>query len=230
MERHFHEELKGLKQRLLEMSFKVEEAVSKACDALFSRDGKLAEEVIREETAINTLEIEVDQKGHNLFVRGQPMAVDLRLITMVLKINTDLERMGDHAVNIAEKTLFLLQEPELPLTEPLEKMARSVQTMFRDAVNAFMREDPDLALAVLKRDDEVDDSNAAFYYLVSDYMEADSKSVNAGINYLMISHNLERIADLACNIAEDVIYLKQGKEVRHRIQMGGRQPAAEPEV
>jgi len=219
MERHFHEELRQLKNKLLEMSFKVEGVVAKSCEALFARDEKLALEVIQEEASINYLEIEIDEKGHSFFALSQPMALDLRLAMMILKINTDLERMADHAVNIAEKTLFLLKEPPVPLGDHLEKMAEMVQKMLREALDSFLREDTELALSVLKKDDEVDDGNSNFYYFISELMEREPAAVNAGINLLMISHNLERIADLANNVAEDVIYLKQGREVKHRIHL-----------
>lgn len=197
------------------MSFLVDEAVAKACESLMLRDEKLAAEVIEGEEVINNLEIEIDDKGHSLFALGQPMAVDLRLTTMILKMNTDLERIGDHAVNIAEKTLFILKHPEVRMDDSLQKMAYAAQKMLRDSLDAFLKEDASLALSVLKRDDEVDNYNRNLYAQISDIMEAQSSAVEVGINLLMISHNLERIADLACNVAEDVIYLKQGKEVRH---------------
>ncbi len=197
------------------MSFLVDEAVAKACESLLLRDDKLAAEVIEGEEVINNLEIEIDDKGHSLFALGQPMAVDLRLTTMILKMNTDLERIGDHAVNIAEKTLFILKQPDIKMDDSLQKMAYAAQKMLRDALDAFLKEDANLALSVLKRDDEVDNYNRNLYDQLSDIMEAQSSAVEVGINLLMISHNLERIADLACNVAEDVIYLKQGKEVRH---------------
>ncbi len=215
MDHPFHEELKLLKQKLMQMSFLVDEAVAKACESLLLRDDKLAAEVIEGEEVINNLEIEIDDKGHSLFALGQPMAVDLRLTTMILKMNTDLERIGDHAVNIAEKTLFILKNPEIKMDDSLQKMVYAAQKMLRDALDAFLKEDANLALSVLKRDDEVDNYNRNLYDQLSDIMEAQSSAVEVGINLLMISHNLERIADLACNVAEDVIYLKQGKEVRH---------------
>ncbi len=215
MDHPFHEELKLLKQKLMRMSFLVDEAVAKACESLLLRDDKLAAEVIEGEEVINNLEIEIDDKGHSLFALGQPMAVDLRLTTMILKMNTDLERIGDHAVNIAEKTLFILKQPDIKMDDSLQKMAYAAQKMLRDALDAFLKEDANLALSVLKRDDEVDNYNRNLYDQLSDIMEAQSSAVEVGINLLMISHNLERIADLACNVAEDVIYLKQGKEVRH---------------
>jgi len=220
MARHFHDELKQLKQKLLEMSFMVEEQVAHACDALLSLDPDLAREVIENEKIIDSLEIEIDEKGHSLFALGQPMAVDLRLISMALKINNDLERMADHAVNIAEKCLLIIQVDRAASEPLLEKMAGCVQKMLRDSLDSFLKEDAELALDVLKRDDEVDDLNKQVYYRISGLMERNSGAVTAGVHLIMIGHNLERVADLAVNIAEDVIYLKQGKEVRHGYQMG----------
>lgn len=217
MTRHFHEEILALKKKILEMSFMVEEGVAQACEALLTGDTNLAVEVIEGERHINNLEIEIDEKGHQLFALGQPMAGDLRLITMILKINTDLERMGDHAVNIAEKALFIMKEPSLRLDPYLQKIGGTVQEMLRHSLDAFLKDDVLLARKVLEKDDEVDDLNAGFYFRLKQLMEEKPSTVGAGLNWLMVSHNLERVADLACNIAEDVIYMIQGKEVRHNV-------------
>lgn len=219
MQRHFHDELNLLKARLLEMSFKVQDAIAKACDALIERNEKLANEVLDGEKAINLLEIEIDEKGHSLFAVGQPMAVDLRLITMMLKMNTDLERIGDHAVNIAEKSLSIMHESPLAADVKIRSMVELVQKMLRDALDAFMKEDVSLAQSVLKRDDEVDQANERMFFELKNEMEKDSGKVNRAMHLMMISHNLERIADLANNIAEDILYWKQALEVRHRIQL-----------
>jgi len=216
MERHFHEELKRLKGKLLQMGVLVEEAIEKAVRALLERNGSLAEEVFQDETAINQFEIAIDGEGHGLLALGQPMAVDLRLITMMLKINTDLERMGDHAVNIAERTQMLIEEPPLQMNIHLADMAKAAQSMVHDALDSFVNADVDTARNVLKRDDEVDAYNDGLYSQLTTIMEKDPSLTKTGLNLVMVGHNLERIADLANNIAEDVIYLKQGKEVRHR--------------
>jgi len=218
MGRYFHEELKDLKQKLLQMGLFVEAAIEKAVDALLNHNRRFAEEVIEEEERINQFEIEIDDKGHSLSALGQPMASDLRLVTAILKINTDLERMGDHAVNIAERTLALFKEPSFDLDLYLPEMARAVLNMLTDALNAFMNEDAELARSVLRKDDEVDTYNDELYTQLSALMEKKPLLVKSGINLIMIGHNLERIADLANNIAEDVVYLKQGKEVRHRVE------------
>ncbi|MFZ5802803.1 MAG: phosphate signaling complex protein PhoU [Candidatus Omnitrophota bacterium] len=217
MRRHFHDELKALKQELLRMGLLAEEAIEKAARAVLLRDRKLAEEAFRLEKETNRLEIEIDDKGHNLLALGQPMAVDLRLITMILKINTDLERIGDHAVNIAERAIRLIGDPPMKKVEDtyLTDMAAASQRMLREALDAFINEDVERAQRVLASDDEVDGLNDAIYIEVNEKMQKDPSIVKAGMNIVMIGHNLERIGDLANNIAEDVIYLKEGKEVRH---------------
>lgn len=218
MERHFHEELKDLREMLLKMGLRVESAIDKAVNSLLNRSSELAEVVFEEEKEINRLELEIDDKGHGLLALGQPMAVDLRSITMILKINTDLERMGDHAVNIAERVLILIKEPPIRINIHLPEMAAATQKMVKDALDSFVNGDTQLARSVLKRDDEVDSYNDGLYVQVERLMEKDPSVIKTGTSLIMISHNLERIGDLANNIAEDVIYMKQGKEVRHHIE------------
>ncbi|MBI4970856.1 MAG: phosphate signaling complex protein PhoU [Candidatus Omnitrophica bacterium] len=218
MERHFHEDLKELKQRLLRMGLLVEETVEKAIQALLKRDSILANQVVAGDKVINQLEIEIDEMGHSLIALGQPMAVDLRVVTSILKINTDLERMGDHAVNIAERSLIVMKEPVLKTHIHLPEMAQAALKMLKDALDAFVNGDVELARSVLKRDDEVDDYNDEIYQQIVELMQKDPSIVKTGMSLIIIGHNLERIADLANNIAEDVIYMKQGKEVRHHIE------------
>lgn len=218
MERHFAEELKTLKQKLFQMGLLVEGAIEKAFEALSERSEDRVKAVFEDEKTINSLEIEIDEKGHALFALVQPMAGDLRLLTMILKINTDLERMGDHAVNIAEKSQYLLGQPPLKLDAPLADMARATQKMVRDALDCFMNENVELARKVLESDDKIDDYNDKIYLDMAALMEKDPSFVRRALCYVMISRNLERIADLANNVAEDTIYLKQGKEVRHHFE------------
>ncbi len=218
MERHFHEDLKDLKQKLLRMGLLVEETIDKAIQALRKRDNVLANQVIAGDQVINQLEIEIDDSGHSLLALGQPMAVDLRIITSILKINTDLERMGDHAVNIAERTLSILKDPPIKESIHLPEMAQSAQSMVKDALDSFVAGDVELARSVLRRDDEVDAYNDEVNAKVERLMENNPEIVRTGMSHIIIAHNLERIADLANNIAEDVIYMKQGKEVRHHIE------------
>ena len=218
MKRHFDDELKRLKEKLFRMGLQVEAAIQKASEALFQRDSKKAEEVLKGDQEINLCEIEIDELAHELIALYQPTAVDLRFITMVLKINSDLERMGDQAVNIAEKALVINQEPPLKPYEDLPKMAEAAQKMVRDALDAFMEKDPDKAKRILEADDVIDRINDQIYESVQQTLEAKPQGIRTGVSLIMISHNLERVADLATNIAEDVIYLKRGIDVRHHIR------------
>ncbi len=219
MSRHFHDELKELKEKLLLMGFRVENMISKAVDALLDRNLELAAQVFEEEKDINQLEIEIDDKGHALLALCQPMAVDLRLIAAILKINTDLERMGDHAVNIAERAISLIKETPFMVNVRLPEMAIATKKMLRDALDSFVDGNVDLAQNVLKRDDEVDNYNDNLYAQLEKLMEKNPVLVKSGMNIVMVGHNLERIADLANNIAEGAIYMKQGKEVRHHVDL-----------
>lgn len=218
MERHFSEELKTLKQKLFQMGLLVEGAIQKAIEAMQTRSADLVEGVFQDEEMINAIEIEIDDKGHALFALAQPMAGDLRLLAMILKINTDLERMGDHAVNIAQCSKRLLADVPLAIDFPLPKMGESVQRMVRDALDCFMNENVELARRVLESDDKIDDFNDQLYKSMAAMMEKDSSTVRRALHYVVIGRNLERIADLSNNIAEDTIYLKQGKEVRHHFE------------
>ena len=218
MERHFHSALKDLKQKLLKMGFLVEEVIEQSIQALLNRDQKAAERVFEQEGIVNQMEIDIDGDGHGLLALGQPMAVDLRLATMILKINTDLERMSDHAVNIAERALNLIKEPPLRVNVHLAEMTKATQKMLHDALESFVNGDVEIARSVLQSDDEVDAYNDGLYAQLTALMEKDPKLTRIGMNIIMVGHNLERIADLANNIAEDVLYVKQGKEVRHRIE------------
>jgi phosphate transport system protein len=218
MERHFVEELKKLKQKLFQMGLLVEGAIEKAVEALLERSEERIKDVFDAEKQINQLEIEIDETGHSLLALAQPMAGDLRLLTMVLKINTDFERMGDHAVNIAEKGQYLLSQPPLKMDIPLEDMSDATQKMLRDALDCFMNENVELARRVLESDDKIDDYNDEVYEDMAGLMQKDPGSVRRALCLVMIGRNLERIADLANNIAEDTIYMKQGKEVRHHFE------------
>ena len=215
MERHFVEELKKLKQKLFQMGLLVEGALEKASEALTERSEGKIKAVLEDEKQINQFEIEIDETGHALFALSQPMASDLRLITMILKINTDLERMGDHAVNIAQKAQYLIGQPPLKFDFPIAKMASSVQKMVRNALDCFMNENVELARKVLESDDKIDDYNDKIFLDMAALMEKDSSSIRRALCYVLVGRNLERIADLANNIAEDTIYMKQGVEVRH---------------
>jgi phosphate transport system protein len=217
MERlHFEEELKGLKQRLLNMGALVEERVHRAVNALIERRPELAEGVIAGDGEINDLQIEIDDRALKLLALQAPMATDLRLITSAMKINADLERIGDQAVNIAQNAAKLLHYPPIRPVIDIPRMAEAAQAMTRDALDSFVRKDVVMARGVLKRDDEVDQLKDAVFRVLLTYMMADPGTIERALGLILISRNLERIADHATNIAEDVIFLVEGKDVRHR--------------
>ena len=218
MKRHFDDELKRLKEKVYKMGLLVEKAIEHASAALFERDSSKAQIVLKGDQEINLYEIEIDELGHELIALYQPAAVDLRLITMVLKITNDLERMGDQAVNIAEKALVINQEPPLKPNPDLPRMAEEARQMVRDSLDAFMQNDPEKAKLILEEDDRVDQINDKLYEDVQKILAEKPQYVRTGVSLIMISHNLERIGDLATNIAEDVIYLKRGVDVRHHIR------------
>lgn len=218
MQRHFDEELKKLRDKVFKMGLLVEKAIENAMTALFQRNSAIAQHVLKGDQEINLLEIEIDELGHELIALHQPAAVDLRLITMVLKITNDLERMGDQAVNIAEKALLINQEPPIKPYEDLPRMADEARRMVRDSLDAFMENDLEKAKAILEKDDRIDQINDKIYEEVQKVLAEKPQHVCAGVSLIMVSHNLERIGDLATNIAEDVIYLKRGIDVRHHIR------------
>jgi phosphate transport system protein len=219
MERHhFEEELQGLKNRILTMGALVEERVHQAVRALIDRQLEEAEQVIRSDQEVNALQIEIDDRCLKLLALQQPIATDLRLITAAMKINADLERIGDQAVNIAENVIKLLpQAPLKPLID-IPRMAELAEKMTRDALDAFVRKDAELARNVLRRDDEVDNLKDQVFRELLTYMMADPGTIQRALALILISRNLERIADHATNIAEDVIFLVEAKDVRHHHQ------------
>jgi len=216
MERHhFEEELQALKNRLLTMGALVEERAHQAVKALVNRNQESAEAVIASDKEVNELHIEIDDRCLKLLATQSPLAVDLRLITSAMKINSDLERIGDQAVNIAENVLKLLPSPPLKPLIDIPRMAEIAQQMTRDALDSFVRKDAALARDVLKRDDEVDSLKDQVFRELLTYMMADPGTIQRALALILISRNLERVADHATNIAEDVIFLVEAKDVRH---------------
>jgi phosphate transport system protein len=216
MERHhFEDDLQLLKQRLLGMGGLVEERVHQAIVALMERREDAAERVIAGDREVNDLQIEIDDRCIKLLALQQPMATDLRLITAAMKINADLERIGDQAVNIAETALRLLPQPPLKPLIDIPRMAENAEAMTRDALDAFVRKDAALARRVLARDDEVDQLKDQVFRVLLTYMMADPGTIERALGLILISRNLERIADHATNVAEDVIFLVEAKDVRH---------------
>jgi phosphate transport system protein len=220
--RHFIEELEQLKSKLLEMSSLVEAAIQRSISAVIHKDRSAAEEVFRNESRINAIEIEIDQFATNLLALQQPMAADLRLIVAALKINTDLERMGDLSVNIAQRARSLMQEPVIKPMIDIPHIAGLVQSMVRKALDAFVTRDADLARSVLASDDAVDSLRTACYHELVSFMEKDPQNIRQALDLLAVTRNLERIADHSTNIAEDVLFLVKGVDVRHHAEERAR--------
>jgi len=216
MERHhFESEMQSLKSQLLTMGGLVENRIHRAVDSLIHRKEVEAQKVIESDVEINDLQIEVDERCLKLLATQTPVAGDLRFIAAAMKINSDLERMGDQAVNIAENTMKCLDKPPLKPFIDLPRMAALAQEMTRDALDAFVRRDADLARDVLRRDDDVDDLKDQVFRELLTYMMADPGTIERALSLILISRNLERVADHATNIAEDVIFLVEAKDVRH---------------
>ena len=216
MERHhFEEELQILKQRLLHMGALCEERVHRAVAALMQRRLDAAEKIAAGDSDVNELQIEIDDRCLKLLALQQPMATDLRLITSAMKINSDLERIGDQAVNIAQNVVKLLPYPPVKPQIDIPRMAEIAQGMTHDSLDAFVRKDVGLARSVLARDDQVDAFKDQVFRVLLTYMMADPGTIERCLALILISRNLERIADHATNIAEDVIFLVEAKDVRH---------------
>jgi phosphate transport system protein len=215
--RHFLVELEQLQWKLLEMGGLVESSIHQSMLVLAHRDARRAEIVWGNETRINRLEMEIDELATSLLALQQPIARDLRLVTAAIKINTDLERMGDLAVNIAQRACDLAAMPPMPYSEIL-RMASLTEQMVRKSLDAFVHRDADLAREVLMSDDEVDALRTSVYEDLIASMRLDPEIVAAGVDLILISRHLERIADHATNIAEDTVFLVQGIDVRHHAE------------
>jgi phosphate transport system protein len=225
MERHhFEAELQALRNQLLTMGGLVEERVHRAVHALVHRAEEEAQRIIATDKEINDLQIDVDNRCLKLLATQTPLAVDLRLITSAMKINADLERVGDQAVNIAESVLVLIPQPPLKPLIDIPRMATIAEKMIRDALDAFVKKNAELARDVLRRDDEVDELKDQVFRELLTYMMADPGTIQRALSLILISRNLERIADHATNIAEDVIFIAEAKDVRHHAESGGQKP------
>ena len=215
---HFREELEELQSKLLEMGGLVEAAIHNSVDALVERDEDKAKEVLWTEAQINQKEIEIDDLATRLLALFQPMARDLRFLTSVIKMNSDLERMGDLAVNITEGALRLMNEPAVKPLVDIPKMAGLAEVMVHKALDAFAKRDAELARRVLLSDDEVDHLRDAVYDELLLFMQEERTTINRSVSLMFIAQNLERIADHATNIAEDVLFLVKGIDVRHHAE------------
>ncbi len=216
--RHFLEELEDLIKHLLEMAGLVESAIHESVLSLTERSEDRARRVLVDEARINQMEIQIDDRVTGLLARYQPMATDLRLLTSAIKINSDLERMGDLAVNIVERSLSLMrQEPVKPLID-IPQMARLVESMVRRSLDAFVKRDANLAREVLLADDAVDDLRDNILRELIGFMQRDPSTIARALDLILVARNLERIADHATNIAEDVVFFVQGVDVRHHAE------------
>jgi len=215
--RHFSVELAELHELLLQMGSLVESSIRRSVQSLVDRDKELAKAVMRDEPRINQMQVEVDAKTTRLLALNQPVARDLRFLTATLKINTDLERMGDLAVNIAERAIALINRPPLKPQTDIPRMAALAQSMLLKSLDAFVRVDADLAQSILPSDDEVDALKDSVYEELVDFMQCDPATIPAAVDLIFVARNLERIADHATNISEDVIFLATGTDVRHHM-------------
>lgn len=215
MERHFEREIEELKQRLLWMASLAEKAVHQAVQALFDQQEELARRVLEEEAAINEMQIEIDDRVMRLLALQQPMAADLRFILSASRINSELERIGDQAVNIAQSAMRILRHPQVKPYVDLPRMSAIAEGMVRDSLDALVRRDDELAKAVLVRDDEVDHLRDQIFRELLTYMMENSAVIFPAFELILVAKNLERIGDHATNIAEDVIYMVAGRDVRH---------------
>ncbi len=216
MERfHFEEELKGLKERLLGMGALVEERVHRAVQALMERDLEAARAIAASDQEVNDLQIDIDDRCVKVLALQQPMATDLRFITSALKINSDLERIGDQAVNIAESAIKILTHSQVWPPVDLRQIAELAERMARESLDAFVRKDAALARSVILRDDEVDRLKDKLFGDLLATMVTDPKNIPDALSFILISRNLERIADHATNIAEDVVFMVEAKDIRH---------------
>jgi len=215
IETHFQRELETLKENLLKMATIVEEVLRDAIQSLVKRDSDLAKKTMEREDQINLMENTIDEMCLKLLALRQPMAVDLRFITSAMKIITDLERMGDQAVNICERVFSLNQEPQLKPYIDIPRMAEIAQSMVKDVLDAFVNRDSKLARSVCERDDLVDGLNDQVFRELLTYMISDPKTITRAVHLMIVCRCLERIADHATNIAEDVIFMVDALVIKH---------------
>lgn len=217
--RHFHEELAQLKQKLLDMSGQAEHLVDLAIKSLLDRDRAIAEQVIAGDKVLNALEVEIEQRAVRLLALQQPMASDLRFLIGTIKVSSDLERVGDHAVNIAESAVRLVDHGgRLTPSPAIEDMARRARAMLSDALDAFLRADGGLGREVCKADDAVDALHDSIFRVLLTHMMESTRNIGPSLELLLVSRNLERVADMATNIGEDAVYLAEGKQIKHHFE------------
>ncbi len=214
-DKRYEDDLKQLKEEILKMGGIVEEMIARGVKALVERDTNLAQEILKKDPEVNRLEIDIDNRCVQLLALHQPAASDLRFITIGLRISKDLERMGDLAVNICDQAVELNREPQLKPYVDLPRMAGEAQQMVRKTLDAFVERNAGLAQQVCEMDDTVDDLNDRVFQELTTLMQKDSSTVSRAIRLVLVSRHLERIADHATNIAEEVIFMVQGRDIRH---------------
>lgn len=215
MQKHFEHEIDKLKHSLFSLCAKVEENVRMAVEAVEKRNSLLAKRVIENDVQIDQMEVDVEEECLKILALHQPVAVDLRFVVGALKINNDLERIGDLAGNIAERALVIADQDKVGIPIDLTGMVKKSQDMLRNSLDAFVNMDVPLAKTVCAADDEVDDLNRDMFELLAERVKESTKDINALLSLLSVSRHIERIADHATNIAEDVIYMVEGEIVRH---------------
>jgi len=218
MERHFHHDLEALRDLLSEMAGRCETALAKAMEAVEARNVRLAEEIRLEDLAIDRVELEVEQRCLAFLGLQQPVARDLRFLIASIRMSNDLERIGDHAVNIAQGAINLSRMPDHHLLEELPKMSEGTIAMLRDSVSAWLRGDSALARQVCERDVEIDAFKARVFTRLSAQMVRDPTTVPRALELLLVSRNLERVADLATNIAEEAIFVAEARVIKHHAE------------
>ena len=221
MHRHFHEELADVRSRLVTMSGAAEAALALAVEALLAGDAARAQRVILGDREIDVRETELEERCIALIALQQPMARDLRMLTSVMRIANDLERVGDHAVNIAQSATRVTRARPLVLEQEIALMARLTREMLADAIDAFVRGDAVAGREICRRDDQVDALNRSVFRILLTHMMEDPQVIGTGMELFLVSRNLERVADLATNIAEDVVFLVEGKSIKHHAEDGG---------
>ena len=219
--RHFHDQLSHLKQRLLDMSDLATSLLDLSVDALLSRDTNMAEAVLSGDRELDALELEVEDQAIGLLALQQPMARDLRFIIAAIKVSNDVERVGDHAVNIAQSAERLSQARPIAPEPEIVEMARLAREMLSDALEAFIRGDAASGREICLRDDKVDVLHRSVFRILLTHMMEDPHTIGAGMELFLVSRNLERVADLATNIGEDVVFLVEGKSIKHHAEDRG---------
>lgn len=217
--RHFHDQIDELKSRLLAMSTRAEDMIEHAVDALLNNDHGIAEMVVASDAEVNALELEIEQRAIGLLALQQPMARDLRFIVAAIRVSSDLERIGDHAVNIAQSSLRLIEQRAILVPDPeIEDMARRARLMLSDSLDALLRGDGALGRRVCQADDAVDALHNSIFRILLTHMMEDARTITPSLELLLVSRNLERVADLATNIGESAVYLAEGKQIKHHFE------------